>query len=492
MSSEIYAIVATTRYLLLVELNSRKVTPLEKERPEYYGISWFPESEHLVTSHSALDNAKLRDISDYANSEVGYIKHGDFNTAGFLSAPHQILCASDGRVVCTNTGRNSITAINIENPFLYHEVRISQSRWDRLSLQDITGDHLNSVFESSGYLYVIAHGYDKGSTLAILKYPELELLSLTPIKNRTGLHNIWVTDIGQKITCHSSRGSLIDIDSNEVLWTAGSQVYIRGLAASDEVIVLGESQITGREERTSSLSGLWIVDRKTYKALDYLCLGPYGAVNEVRLLNIPDHAHHGHIFKNFSSLYENTFFERFSSERLLRAGNFAKSSEIWKSYESIYGEPLITEAFGKKADINDLCLVLKTSNSDLLDFNYEMVESAGLSHVSVVKYSGDGADTNMDALILQRVSESEASLNFWTHNGIQWISDSSHVITKLPVKGKISVTMEANQLILLIDGKPILNIEREKLNFPDGKLGIRWIGSIITILNDLSETIKDK
>lgn len=42
-SSPIYAVVATVRALLLVELQSKRVIPLEWDRPEYYGISWRPE-----------------------------------------------------------------------------------------------------------------------------------------------------------------------------------------------------------------------------------------------------------------------------------------------------------------------------------------------------------------------------------------------------------------------------------------------------------------
>ena len=95
-----YAIVATTGWLLLVDMQSRQVQPLEQNRPEYYGISWFPGSEELVLSHTGLNNADLIDIAGYAQSERGWLSQGSASSRTFLSAPHQILCAPDGRVIC--------------------------------------------------------------------------------------------------------------------------------------------------------------------------------------------------------------------------------------------------------------------------------------------------------------------------------------------------------------------------------------------------------
>jgi len=96
----VFAVVATAEHLLLVDLTSKKVIPLENERTEYYGISWFPGGNELVLSHSGLENAKLSGYSHLTPilSSVGF-SHGQHRSESFLSAPHQIICASDGRVV---------------------------------------------------------------------------------------------------------------------------------------------------------------------------------------------------------------------------------------------------------------------------------------------------------------------------------------------------------------------------------------------------------
>src|ERR1700722_10918966 len=249
LKDEFYPLVKTTRARMLVELGAKRVVPLEWDRGEYYGISWFPVSEDLVLTHSLLDNANLVDLATYAQSEISILSAGTRETKGFLSAPHQIVCGSDGRVICTNTGRNAVSVLDLKRPDIVQEARISPARWDRLDLGNPIGDHLNSVFEKNGVLYVVAHRFGKGSAIATFSYPDMQLLDVERIKNRTGLHNIWVTEEGQRIACHSSAGSLIELNSNAALWESGGQSYMRGLAATPDFILVGESQKSKRERR---------------------------------------------------------------------------------------------------------------------------------------------------------------------------------------------------------------------------------------------------
>ncbi len=123
------ALVSTVQFLLLVDLEDHSVTILENENPEYYGISWFPGTDRIVLSHSGLDNNSLIDLASYAQSERGWISDGQRKSTPFLSQPHQILCASDGRIVCTNTGRNCLVIVDLDQPGHFHEIRISEARW---------------------------------------------------------------------------------------------------------------------------------------------------------------------------------------------------------------------------------------------------------------------------------------------------------------------------------------------------------------------------
>lgn len=474
-----YALVATTGYLLLVDLEKKTTVPIEGARKEYYGISWFPDCGDLVLSHTGLDNETLVDLKSYALSELGWISAGKRCSRKFLSAPHQIICASDGRVVCTNTGRNVISVIDLDKPGLYQEAGVSEARWDRLSKETLDGDHLNSVFQRGDRLHVIAHRFTKGAKLAEFSYPELELLRVESLGERTGLHNIWITPEGQRISCGSTTGSLIDLDADAALWEAASPVYTRGLAASKDYVLVGESQKSGRDLRRSSLSGLWILDRHTWAELDYICLGPYGCVNEVRLLDVPDEAHHGRTFAGLSRLLEQDMREAVAAERLRTARAGSELRKLWEGYSLIFGSPETLENGMQRANEDNLCLVVKKIEKaeSEMSFTYELAPSPGQVHVSaVLNYHGTGGDDNMVALLLQPVTPSAARLSVWRHDGAEWICLENVSTGNLPLAGVCRVTVVKEQVMLSINDNKIheFDLKTDCMN-----LGIRWLGAVV-------------
>jgi len=475
-----YAIVSTTRFLLLVDLSSKLVKPLEWGREEYYGISWFPEDTELVLSHSVVDNASLVDISSYAQSEVGLISHGKVSVPGFLSQPHQIVCGTDGRVICTNTGRNAICAINLRQPGHFHEARISTTRWDRLSIENIHGDHLNSVFQKGDRLYVMAHGHNKGSILATFDYPDMQLIGMESIKGRFGMHNIWVTNDDQRISCHSEVGAVVDLNSNEILFEAGVGAYTRGLAGSTEFVLVGESQIRGRASRQSSMSAVWLLDRKTWQPLDYFCLGPYGSVHEVRLANVADEAHHGHVFKGLSALVERDRSQEFAEMRIAESIMAKVTRGAWRPFRSIFGTPSDGLAHAKKASADELCLqvLAPLALHERIKFRYSLDDPANQSHVGIVAYRGNGNDTDMDAIILWRSSETQAQLSFWRHDGEVWAARGGVSIAGLRLNGEMQFYVTPEGVSLRIDGDIVLDTPLEGFS-PKSVLGIRWLGATI-------------
>lgn len=483
-----YALVATVGYLLLVDLESKEVLPLENHRPEYYGISWFAGESELVLSHSGVDNAKLTDVASYAQSEQGWLSKGGLEGRRFLSAPHQILCAPDGRIVSSNTGRNVISVVDLNRPSFFQEAGISSNRWDRLALDQIPGDHLNSVFLRGAELYVVAHGHSKGSKLAVFSYPDLELVSVTPLGARTGLHNIWITSEGQRISCHSEVGSLIDIDSARPLWESGVPVYTRGLAATADYVVVGESQKTGRDLRRGSLSALWILDRKSWQAIDYLCLGPYGAVNEVRVIDVPDEAHHGVPLRGFQDLCSRSMLKAVARERLEAAGAVRRGKATWHSYHLVLGSPETLQDGGKRAGSENLCLMLLQAvgrSATTQRFAYALEEGQS-SHVSaVLGYAGQGGDTHMAAVLLQSVGNQAAALSVWRHDGSAWHQLPRIAVLGLPMAGELQLNTTPARATVLVAGSEVLRLDASTLGLGrcDEGIGIRWIGATVKPLN---------
>ena len=480
------ALVTTASYLLLVDLETHHVVPIEGSRGEYYGISWFPGTTELVLSHSGVSATDLVDLASYVQSESGWVSVGRQNSPTFLSAPHQILCMPDHCIVCTNTGRNAITVIDPLNKLQFKEQRISAARWDRFSPDGLIGDHLNSVFLQGSKMFVLCHGHNAGSKLAVLSYPDLEVENLEYLDNLTGLHNIWLTSEGQRISCNSNSGALVDLDTRRNIWSAGSEIFCRGLGATDSFVVVGESQKTGRSLRISSFGGLWVVDRATWKTLDYISLGPYGAVNDVRLIDVPDEAHHGSIFEGAEALLNKDLRSEIRTARMELWAKAFDYARIWESFKFVFGCPQTLDDGSKEASEEGLCLALKASSHELTEskdttfsFEYRMKEKN--SHVSiVVDYNGDGGDRSMLALLIQK-RLSDASLSLWRHEGSCWKNEKTLIESGLPTCGQVRVASTMANLCLEFSNGTAVELERKSLGLEalNRGLGLRWAAAAI-------------
>ena len=292
------ALVSTNNHVLYVDFGIGSVKILESERQNYYGISWWGSSDYPVLAHSRVEVNALHTFEDYACSEQGYLSFADKVSQDFLSCPHQIFCAHNGWVVATNTGKNRVSIYNPEKQF-YKDLRENDIDWDRKGRNDLCGEHFNSVFVKDDRLYVLAHAFTRQSYVLEYSFPDCQLIQKHNITNRVGCHNIFVDATGNMLTCSSNSGELLDIKSNQVIWS-GSASFLRGLAVTTEMIVVGDSEIASYKNRNTTQCGLWLIDRKSLKTLDYVPLGHYGACHDVRILDVADEAHNGIRFKNMS------------------------------------------------------------------------------------------------------------------------------------------------------------------------------------------------
>jgi hypothetical protein len=483
------ALVATPRFLLLVDIDRRSAIPIESGRPEYYGISWGPTASDLTLSHSGLDHESLTDLAAYAASEVGWISSGRTESPPFLSAPHQILCGSDGRVICANTGRNCVTVIDPQRPGLYQEGRVGSARWDRLSAADHSGMHVNSVWESDGRLYVVAHGFERGSQLAVFRYPTLELIALEPLADVSGIHNYCITSSGDRISCHSATGSLVDPHDGRVLWRSGTAGYLRGLAVGPQAIIVGDSPKLPRGGRSAADGGLWVIDRKTWRVRDYLCLGPYGVVNEVRLLDEPDEAHHGVPFAGVKGLLSRDDRRDRSAERLAVARR-AEEAERSLPFDRVLGTPEI-DAQGRWVAGEDLCLIVTREHSpEQVAFAYDFSNADAAAHCSlVIGYRGPAAPTNgmsvndkdagMDALLINRGHvHAPPVLSHWRHDGVAWKCVESG-ICEVPLSGRVVAERQGGDVIVTGADGMRFGFPLERFMRPDLSWGCRWYGMSI-------------
>jgi hypothetical protein len=69
----------------------------------------------------------------------------------------------------------------------------------------------------------------------------------------------------------------------------------RGLAVSEDYLFVGRSMYSERKTRAWQTGGLWIIDRKSLRTMDYIPLPGSGDVQEIRLIDHLDEAHNGQI-----------------------------------------------------------------------------------------------------------------------------------------------------------------------------------------------------
>jgi hypothetical protein len=286
-----YVLIATPRYVIGHDTEKMTIEILESGRGSYYGITWSPTGADLVLSHTGFEDLALVDPSIYTSYARGYLTIGEQETWPFLYSPHQILWVKD-TIVATNTGRDALATMNPSNRSIA-QYRYSSVAWDRLTPTSHDGSHLNALFYSNGKLYVGAHNFDKGSYVLELEWPSLKEIKRIGVQGASGIHNIWLEEGGRLITCHSRNGALIDVESGEVLWSNRRQGFARGLAATEDVILVGHSENSARKNRSFSETGIWFVERSSFRTVDYHCLGHLGAVQEVRVADVPDLCHHG-------------------------------------------------------------------------------------------------------------------------------------------------------------------------------------------------------
>jgi len=480
-------LVSTPSFVLGFDTQTKKVDVLSSGISEYYGITWDPSGQRLALSHSGTNSDSLVDISAYAQSERGHISIDGKPSLQGLSAPHQILWIDDDWIVATNTGRNAIAKMRVADTSVV-QYRYSQAIWDRLTPDGQEGEHYNSFFYQDGLLYVVAHNFTKGSFILTLDWPSMREVDRMSVP-ASGIHNFWIDPHGRWITCDSNNSAIIDANTGEVRWTNGQQGYLRGLAATDRLAVVGCTPFKARHERTKCETGLWLFDPNTWETLDYFHLGHFGGVNDVRIIDLPDLCHNGVPLSPDAVHGLAAAGNKIAADRLRGVKAPDSASRNWSvqiGTSDILGQRVIRPKAGD--------FFLATLTNDL-------PEVSGLTadlHIGRYWQQGDYAglvacfhgpdDQNMIAALFQRTMKGELTASLWREQGGWKSVERTTVADSIwrPHGGRPSANeanvlklelRAANDLLeLLIGGATILSLPVSAADL-DGACGVRMLGA---------------
>lgn len=473
-------LVASPRYLFLVDAVTGASSIVESHRHEYYGVSWTPDGSRLCLSHSGIDNNSLVTLEDYTDSESGWISLGGTDGLAFLSQPHQILC-TETHIIATNTGRNCLTVMRYDD-MSYRNVWLESTRWDRKGKDDKCGSHFNSVFLDGDRLYVLAHNWDRPSAVLVLSWPKLDVVERI-VTTAGQAHNVWAKPTGEIIICDSLRGSLVEARSNDVLWSSGDSTLItRGLACDGSYVFVGRSIFGDRRSRTESTGGVWILDANSWQLIDSFPIPQSGNIHEVRLIDRPDTCHHGFPLRvpiaanaDATAAYRNV-----SGRRLNGASGFVTVlGHEWRHRRTTCWNEQIGRFFlaGNSFVAEDLSVATiegLTIGDGIVRAEVE-VGMHGFQHAGVVTHYRGPGDSNMVAGLVGSF-EGKLSLQLWSHAQGQWRqidycpTEASH--------GTLELCSENGRFTLRFNGEIACCGEAPEHTGP-GRVGIRCLGGCI-------------
>jgi len=155
----------------------------------------------------------------------------------------------------------------------------------------------------------VCHNWGKPSLYLEYTWPSFQQVKKEEMKDVYWAHNVWATE-NNIFVCNTKYGSLYDYKNKTVVWQ-GNRGITRGLAATDDFILVGNTASSrDRKTRISNTkgAGIFILDRKTFKELDFVDLPDRAGVDEIRILDEKDYCHNGIILesdrlhKNYKSI----------------------------------------------------------------------------------------------------------------------------------------------------------------------------------------------
>lgn len=287
------ALVTTSQFVYLVDLQTRQCKVIAKGQGIYYGISWdhqniyvFCDDYHPI--YPKLNRTKAL-VFNSSLEKIAEIKPTCKTRGGIHQAiydPHSdklFAMVSKDNAALVYHKKNWKKWCPLNESFIQWKKRLGadvNKNWDQPK-SDI--HHLNSIWMDKNNIYCLAHNWGP-SEVHILSTDTLRTKQIISIGRCA--HNVWIED-EEMYVCSSHSGGVLDKASHVKYSVDG---FIRGVAVMDQYRVFGISGKAVRRNR-SKMDGAVHILSKDWQCLNKIHLPGCGQVLEVRVLSEKDQCH---------------------------------------------------------------------------------------------------------------------------------------------------------------------------------------------------------
>lgn len=306
-------LVSTSRSFMAINLDNGAYEIIDRGNGLYYGITYSDNQIYVAARRGEVGSEKERELED------GEIIVYDFNKqllqrlkpSFSLRDMHQIQFYNFWLWICC-TFDNKLA---VYDGTTWHE-------WFPNPNINYDYNHFNSLtFEendSNIYIYILAHNLHRNSEIWKFVYPKLSFGSFQVSdiklidKQDLGVqsHNIFLRE-SEVYTCSSGEGSII----SNYNFSIKLGKFTRGLAVTDELIIVGISELSERKKRSFTTSYIVVLDR-SWKFIKGIKMPEEGIITELRIPGVRDYC---------SSFYLGEKIKMFSDIDLPR----------WKMFDSL-------------------------------------------------------------------------------------------------------------------------------------------------------------
>lgn len=297
-------LVSTSCSFMIVNLYSGEYEVTESDNGVYYGITYSQNEIYVAARKGYEEEREVQDgeiiMYDFNKQRIGKLKAPfplrDIHQIQSYNSLLWVTCSFDNKVAIYDGKK-------------WHE-------WFPNPDKKYDSNHFNSIYFEGDYIYLVAHNihrksevwkffisqenYCNGFNVSDIKFIEKTRLG-------TWSHNIWLTD-DDLYTCSS--GELAIASKNKFFLKLGK--FTRGLAVTDELIIVGLSELSERKQRCFSTSYIAVFDRK-WNLINGLIMPEQGVINELRIPGYKDYCSPFYLGKKIKMFSDNVDLPRWKT-----------------------------------------------------------------------------------------------------------------------------------------------------------------------------------